>query len=138
MRSLKVGVYSYKEVAIYNPNDKKAWKFKDALADEMHVPLEVYPVFPLMDSKKSKGKTIEVRFIRNPTSVDLIKQIGSVAYVDGVKLLSQHPLIKPLADGGLQKAMGASDILFAMRVSRSSKAPSLTAAPSLRTAPLAV
>ena len=102
---------------IYDPTDKKVWKAKDS--DSMFAPLEVLPVDGgTADQKKAakKGaKTVETRYITNETSSDLIKLIGAEAYIEAVKQVSSHPLFKSLVDSGIQRALGTSDPIFALR-----------------------
>ena len=112
---IKVAVYKYKEVVIYNPHDKKPWKATDAA--EMFVPLEVLPLMEKLPTGKGekKYKSSETRYLTCNCSADLIKIIGTDAYMDVVKQVSSHPLYAPLVEAGLPRALGAPDIIFALR-----------------------
>ena len=67
------------------------------------------------DTADTKDECNEVQYVSNPTPAHLQKQIGMELYLELVKVVSEHPLFKPLVLANWPVAMGCGDILSALR-----------------------
>ena len=103
---------------LYNANDKKPFKAKDA--EEMFLPLEIKPVDVECSRKTEKtekkaGMKYELVYRSNPTPAHLQKLIGVACYNELIKQTSAHPLFKMLVQENFAHKMSAPDIIYALR-----------------------